>query len=331
MNLVLLPSRLRRLRRLRQLNGFHAFSFDLCNHLRNRSYDAVHCLNYHDAFAAVLARRAGYGPKRVVYQMTGIPLGRYFRSIPLDRYMFSKVVAECDEIVCLSRFAAESLRRDFGREGVLLPSPTDQAPFAAAAEVTPRVRGRIVFAGDLDEPRKGALLLARSFPEIAARRGEATLHFSGRCAPATREAIRAAIPAGLHPRVVFHGVGALGDLPGLLASAAVVVNPAIWEALGNVLIEALAAGTPVVGCDHAGIPDIVNDERIGRLFAPGSERGAAVNAASLVEAVLAAFELAERDGTAALCQARAQAFGWAALGPRYEALLAGDGGSRRAA
>lgn len=291
----------------------------------------IHCLNYHDAFGALAARRAGYGPRRIVYQMTGIPVSSYFRSIPLDRYMFLRVVQECDEVACLSRFAIDRLRSDFRREGVLLPSPTDLAPFLAASAVTPRVRGRILFAGDLDEPRKGARLLARAFPAILARREDASLHFTGRCSPATQEDILAAMPPAVRSRVTFHGLGSVKDLPGLFAAADVVVNPAIWEALGNVLTEALAAGTPVVGCDHAGIPDIITDPRIGRLFAPGSERGAATNADGLARAVLEALDLAAQPGTAALCRERAGAFGWEALGPRYEMLLAGAGQTRDAA
>lgn len=327
---TLLPRRLRRLS-FRQLNGFHAFAYDLRNHLRGCNYDVMHCLNYHDAYGALVARRAGYGARRVVYQMTGIPVASYFRSIPLDRHMFLQVVKECDEIACLSHFAMDKLRSDFDRKGVLLPSPTEITPFVAAGAVTPRVQGRILFAGDLDEPRKGARLLARAFPAILARRDDASLHFTGRCSPATREAILAVLPPAARTRVTFHGVGSVRDLPALFAAADVVVNPAIWEALGNVLTEALAAGTPVVGCDHAGIPDIITDDRIGRLFSPGSERGAATDAEGLARAVLEALDLATHPETAALCQERARAFSWEALGPRYESLLSGTGQTRAAA
>lgn len=319
---IFVPQRLRQFR-LRQLNGFHAFAFDCRDAILQGDYEAIHCLNYHDAYGALLARRKSGRAFRIVYQMTGIPVARYFRSVPIDRWMFRRVVAEVDAVVCLSHFAIDCLRRDFGREGVLIPSPTVTANFEAAERRRP-ARRRILFVGDADEPRKGARLLAQAFARLSARHPDLELHLSGRCSEATRQALIALLPEPLRPALVVHGVGRVEDLPALMASAAVAVNPAMWEALGNVLIEALAAGTPVVGADHAGIPDIINDPRIGRLFAPGADPGVAVNADGLCAALEAALELAARPETAALCRARARDFGWDRLGPRYEAVLTGQ-------
>ena len=324
---ILRPQRLKRLGRLRQLNGFHAFAFECRSVLMHREFDAVHCLNYHDAWGALRARKAlrarGGGDFRVVYQMTGVPVARYFRSIPIDALMFREVVRSADDVIVLSRFAADCLRRDFGREGVLLPSPTVTAPFEAEQR-NPPPYPRILFVGDLDEPRKGAILLARAFAQVRRDHPQAELAYSGRCSETTRAAISAALPEDMRESVIFHGIGKVGDLPGLFASATVVVNPAIWEALGNVLIEALAAGTPVVGCNHAGIPDIIADPRIGAVFEPGETvAGAASNVEGLARALLQCIALAAQPGTEALCRLRAHAFGWDRLGPAYEALLAG--------
>lgn len=319
---VFVPQRLRRFK-MRQINGFHAFALDCRDAILAGGYDAVHCLNYHDAYGALLARKRSGRPLRIVYQMTGIPVARYFRAVPIDGWMFRRVAAEADSVICLSRFAIDCLQRDFGRQGVLIPSPTVTDPFEAAQRTTP-ARRRILFVGDADEPRKGALLLARAFPRLAARHPDLELHLSGRCGAATARALREALPEALRPSLVIHGIGRIEDLPALCASAAVVVNPAIWEALGNVLIEALAAGSPVVGAAHAGIPDIIDDPRIGRLFDPGETRVAATNLDGLAAALLEAFALATRPETAALCRARARAFGWDRLGPRYEAVLTGQ-------
>lgn len=317
---IFVRQRLSFLKGLRQLNGFHAFTFDCRDAVLRGDYDAVHCLNYHDAYGALLARRASGRHFRIVYQMTGIPVARYFRSIPIDRLMFRRVVRECDAVICLSRFALDCLRRDFGREGLLIPSPTAVGPFEAQPRRLREPR-MILFSGDADEPRKGALLLARAFPRIVEGAGALQLHFAGRCSPATQAAILAGMPQALRDKIVFHGIGKVDDLPPLYASAAVVVNPAIWEALGNVLIEALAAGAPVVGANHAGIPDIIDSPRVGALFEPGSTVGAANNVDGLVAAVLAALELSGRPETADLCRDRARDFGWEKLGPRYEAAL----------
>ncbi|ACA18397.1 glycosyl transferase group 1 [Methylobacterium sp. 4-46] len=306
----------------RWFNSQHLFGWDLARWLRAEPFDAVHCLNYHDAVGALIARRAG-ARFRLVFQCTGIPVRRYFRRIPADGLMFRMVLRQADAVAVLSRFAQDALARDYGVAGTLLASPTETAPFEALPDDAPR-EPYILFSGDADEPRKGALLLAQAFPAVAERLPALRLVYTGRSSPATRAALSAAVPGNLRDRVEFLGLGRVEDLPHLYARATVCVNPAVWEALGNVLIEALAAGTPVVGARHAGIPDIVADETVGALFDPGSTRLAATNAAGLSEAILRAAALAARPETRARCRARAQAFSWNALIPRYEGLLGGD-------
>lgn len=313
--------------RSRQLTRHHLFAWDLRGALARGGFDAVLCLGWQDAAGALLARRAG-ARFRLVAAMTGIPVRAYFRRTPLDGWAYRRVVAGADAVMCISRFAADRLRAEFGRAAVLLPAPVDTAPFAATPKPAPDGTLRVLFVGDADEPRKGALLLARAYAAARAGLGpQARLGFSGRASAGMRAAILAALPAALHAEVTFHDVGRIEDLPGLLARASMVVNPAVWEALGMVLIEALAAGTPVVGCDHAGTPDIVDDPRIGTLFEPGPFRQAATNLPGLADALLRCAALAARPGTEALCRARAEAFAWDTLAPRLEALLAPVGAS----
>lgn len=304
----------------RWLNGFHLFGLDLAKLLRERPFDAVHCLNYHDAAGALAARRGR--DVRVSMLCTGIPVRRYFRRVPLDGLLFRRVVRGVDAVGVLSRFADASLTREYGVAGHLLPSPTETAPFEAL-DVDRPAEPTILFCGDADEVRKGALLLAQAFPAIAERLPGARLVFSGRAGPAFRAAVAQAVPEPLRARVEILGIGRVEDLPALYAGATVCVNPAMWEALGNVLIEALAAGTPVVGARHGGIPDIVTEGTTGYLFDPQSTGIAARNVAGLAEAVVRAAALAGRPETREACRARARLFGWDALAPGYETLILG--------
>ncbi|GJE04197.1 glycosyltransferase family 4 protein [Methylobacterium isbiliense] len=306
----------------RWLNSLHLFGWDLAKWLVSEQFDAVHCLNYHDAVGALLARRAG-ARFRLVFQCTGIPVRRYFRRIPGDGLLFRTAVRHADAVAVLSRFARAALARDYGVVGDLLASPTEITPFALLPDEAPR-EPYILFSGDADEPRKGARLLAQAFSAVTEQLPTLRLVYTGRASPATRAAVYDAVPDHLRDRVEFLGLGRVEDLPRLYARATVCVNPAVWEALGNVLIEALAAGTPVVGARHAGIPDIITDETIGALFEPGATRLAATNAAGLSDAIVRAAALAPRAETRARCRARAQAFSWSALIPRYEGLLGGD-------
>ena len=71
-------------------------------------------------------------------------------------------------------------------------------------------------------------------------------------------------------------VGYLGGeaLAAAYASADVFVFPSRTETLGLVLLEAMAAGCPVVAANSGGIPDIVTDGENGFLFAPSDDAGA---------------------------------------------------------
>lgn len=319
------------LARTRQVTLQHLFAWELRHALRRGGYDTVFCIGWHDAAGALVARRGGAG-FRLVTAMTGIPIRAYFRRTPLDGIGFRRVLAGSDAVVTISRFAADRLRAEFGRDSALLPSPVDSAPFAATVRPVPDGVTRILFVGDAEEPRKGALLLTRAY--VLARPGlgaAARLGFSGRMSEATRAAILDILPEGLRAEAEFHGVGTVDDLPRLLARASLVANPAVWEALGMVLIEALAAGTPVVGCAHGGITDIIDDPRIGTLFDPGPFRHVAGNDAGLAEALVRCAALAALPQTEALCRARAAAFSWDALAPRYEALLRPEGAPMDAA
>jgi glycosyltransferase involved in cell wall biosynthesis len=64
-------------------------------------------------------------------------------------------------------------------------------------------------------------------------------------------------------------MGFRNDLPGLLPCLDVVVHPALMEGLGVSLLQAAAAGVPVVASAVGGIPEAVRDRVNGRLVPPG--------------------------------------------------------------
>jgi glycosyltransferase involved in cell wall biosynthesis len=71
------------------------------------------------------------------------------------------------------------------------------------------------------------------------------------------------------------------DLARAYASADVFVFPAANETLGNVVLEAMASGLPVVAPRSGGLLDHVTDGKTGLLFAPEQE-SEMVNAVRLI-------------------------------------------------
>jgi glycogen synthase len=86
------------------------------------------------------------------------------------------------------------------------------------------------------------------------------------------------------------------------------VLPSVYEELGSVLLEAMAAGLPVVASAVGGIPDALGDA--GRLVRPGDP--AALAAA--VDEVLDDPDLAAELGQTA--RWRAAAYSWEVLAGR---------------
>lgn len=74
------------------------------------------------------------------------------------------------------------------------------------------------------------------------------------------------------PGAIFAGFQTGKDLGRALASADIFFNPSITETFGNVTLEAMASGLPVVAASATGASSLVHDGETGRLVPPGKAR-----------------------------------------------------------
>jgi len=72
------------------------------------------------------------------------------------------------------------------------------------------------------------------------------------------------------PDAVFTGFQSGPDLGRAVASMDMLFNPSVTETFGNVTLEAMAAGIPVVAARATGSQSLVNDHVTGRLIRPGA-------------------------------------------------------------
>jgi glycosyltransferase involved in cell wall biosynthesis len=79
--------------------------------------------------------------------------------------------------------------------------------------------------------------------------------------------------AAAHPAARFVGAKRGAELAACYASADAFLFPSLSDTFGNVVMEALASGLPVVAFDCAAAAEHVVDGRSGRLVAPGDEAG----------------------------------------------------------
>jgi glycosyltransferase involved in cell wall biosynthesis len=95
----------------------------------------------------------------------------------------------------------------------------------------------------------------------------------------TMEATRARVrERGIEGSVRF--VGSRTDVPDLLRASDLFVHPSREEGFSNAILEAMAAGLPVVACDVGGNPEAVVDGETGRLV---PSRNAAAFASAVAE------------------------------------------------
>ncbi len=107
----------------------------------------------------------------------------------------------------------------------------------------------------------------------------------------------------------FVGYLAGEELASAYASGDAFLFPSSTETLGLVLLEAMAAGCPVVGANRGGIPDIISDGINGCLYEPDGADG---GAASLINATqrLLGNDL-ERQALRRSARSEAERWGWA--------------------
>jgi len=313
---------------------FHPFALTALASLLNGSYDVVLSSTFTDAFAATLARRVTGVP--CVFAVNGLPPRiPYFRSITMRGAVFGRAIRNADEVVAISTFMQDDLQRRFGRGGIRIPIPVDTEVFRLSRQRA-HERPVILCAAALNDARKGGRLLMRAFDAVKAIRPDAVLHLSSHVSEEMRSALIACVSPRWWSDVHFLGAGELADLPSLYGNAAISVLPSRWEPFGMVILESLATGTPVVATREGGIPELLDDRSVGRLFDPGTEHSIEPsNLEGLVQALLEGLELSRNPRTADRCRAHAEQFSWEAVGPQYEELLRrladGRGASERIA
>jgi sugar transferase (PEP-CTERM/EpsH1 system associated) len=113
--------------------------------------------------------------------------------------------------------------------------------------------------------------LIRAFSRVKARAPEAFLLIIGESTDPerTRTLRKLASDLGVADFILF--LGGRADVPELLAAIDVYVNSSIYEGMSNTILEAMAAGKPVVATRVGGTPKIVEDGTTGILVPPKDE------------------------------------------------------------
>jgi phosphatidylinositol alpha-mannosyltransferase len=192
-----------------------------------------------------------------------------------------------------------------------VPNGADVARFADAEPADLGEGTKLLFVGRLDE-RKGFGTVVAAFGFLAPGRPHLRLVVVGD--GPERSAIER-LPVDVRARVTMLGAVPNVDLPPFEKACDLYLGTSIGgESFGVVLVEAMAAGLPVVASDIPGYDEVVTDGVEG-LLVPPRDLAAVARAAGTI---LDDPGLASRFSAAG--RARAATFDWQVVGARLEEL-----------
>jgi glycosyltransferase involved in cell wall biosynthesis len=194
----------------------------------------------------------------------------------------------CDAVICNSQAAADRLADDgLSREKlVVIGNALPAAAFASAPPAVARKAGtlRVGMVARMNARYKNHSGFLRIAKRISQNTPDVEFLLAGD-GPLRNELEREAQTLGIGDRVIF--LGDRRDIPAVMASLDVAVLTSDSESLSNVILEAMAAGLPVVAYGVGGNPELVSSENAklqrGELIYAGDEAGFAAAVERLLE------------------------------------------------
>jgi phosphatidylinositol alpha-mannosyltransferase len=205
------------------------------------------------------------------------------------RYTFAQKIA-------VSSSSSEFIQRALPGNYQIIPNGVDIKRFSTEKKTISRFDDgilNILFVGRL-EPRKGVPVLLKSIEMIQqyTKKPYRLLIvgngiFSGY--------YRSLVPANLKPHVFFIGEVSFEDLPRYYRTSHIFCSPALYgESFGIVLVEAMAAGLPIVASNNEGYRKVIKDGVTGILVSPQNPKAIAIALAKLLDSEILRKTIADR-------------------------------------
>jgi len=254
--------------------------FRLMRIFRQHRPDIVHTRNWGGLEAVPAARLAGVPV--VIHSEHGYEVGN-LSGLPVRQRVFRRFAYSlADRVFTVTR----ELREYHARQAWLSPehigviyNGVDTSRYAPSACARERVRDELgIPAGRLILGSVGRLVpikdygtLLKAAEVLLQRNADVHVVIAGKGPESDSLQRQANASALLRPRVTF--AGASDRVPDLLAAMDIFVLPSLGEGMSNTLLEALAAGLPVLATRVGGNSEVVGDEFSDWMFAPRDVQG----------------------------------------------------------
>jgi glycosyltransferase involved in cell wall biosynthesis len=200
-------------------------------------------------------------------------------------------------VVCITNYTRDAMA-GLAKKTWLVPNAVDESFFDVQPEIPPGQPPVIVCVGVISQ-RKNQNAFIRALDPLAARQKIRLVFLGGGFPndPYVREFFEL---LRLRSWCEHHGFVDRGQLKTWLRGATLLALPSLEDNCPMTVLEAAAAGVPVVAANVGGVPDLITDGKTGLLCDPLS----AASMSGAVEKILAQPELARALATEARRSAR---------------------------
>jgi phosphatidylinositol alpha-mannosyltransferase len=256
--------------------GLHDGDFDVL-HVHSPETFSVSLLALGNARGPIVATFHASNPRSRIMALMQNPLQVYLEKLSAR--------------IAVSDAARKTIVEHLGGDAVVIPNGVHVARYAGAQPLPgwPGEHGALAFVGRVDEPRKGLAVLLEAWTLLRESRPGLRLLVAG---------------PGEYDGDLPDGVTMLGrvtdaDKARVYASGSVYVAPNTGgESFGIVLLEAMAARTPIVASDLDAFRRVLDDGALGMLAPVGDPVALAAAVDSMLGDAAAATSLVDRAATA---------------------------------
>jgi phosphatidylinositol alpha-mannosyltransferase len=286
--------------------------------LRDGNFDVLHVHEPAAPSLSLLACMLARGPIVATFHTATTRS----RSLAAAHGMLQPFMEKIRGRIAVSSAARKVQVEHLGGDAVVIPNGVAVTRFGSARPLPdyPRAGGTVGFIGRYDEPRKGMGVLLQATATLAAARPDLRLVVAGR---GDADELRASLPSALAGRVDLLGQVSEEDKARLLRSVDVYCAPNLGgESFGIILLEAMAAGTPIVASNLDAFRRVLaSDGQLAGVLVPTGD------AAALAEALGALLDDPERRRAIAELGARlVAAYDWRVVAAQvvdvYETVIA---------
>jgi phosphatidyl-myo-inositol alpha-mannosyltransferase len=286
--------------------------------LREGRFDVIHLHEPAAPSLSLLALFMAEGPVVATFHSSNVRSRAMSAGGSILRPSLEKITAR----IAVSEYARNTLVQHLGGEPVVIPNGVYVDRYCDAV-VRDGWRGggpTIAFVGRIDEPRKGLQLLLKALARIAGTHPGTRLLVVG---GGDVDAARRRVPRELTDNVLFLGSVSDEEKASALRTADLYVAPNTGgESFGIVLIEAMAAGTPVLASDIPAFRRVLGDGAYGTAFRNGEVADLAAKAADILD------DGANREQLRAAASQVVRRYDWSSVGARIVQVYETVAGSR---